>query len=61
MLHPVRITDDLYLKAAQAAHEEQRTITAQINFWAQIGKTALENQDLTTDMVIKLVCQQRKK
>jgi hypothetical protein len=47
----VRINDQLYEQAKAHAHAERRTITGQIEFWAMVGKTALDNPDLPINFV----------
>ena len=48
---PVRIDDLLYEDAKSHAKSECRTISGQIEFWAKIGKAALDNPDLPVDFV----------
>ena len=45
---------DAELARAQA-HAERRTIAGQIEFWALIGRTALDNPDLPIDFVRDLL------
>ena len=52
---PVRIDSDLYDQAKSHAHAERRTIAGQIEFWAIIGKAALDNPDLPIDFVRDLM------
>ncbi len=52
---PVRIDDALYDQARAYAHSERRTIAGQIEFWALIGRTALDNPDLPIDCVRDLL------
>ena len=52
---PVRIDDALYDQARAQAHAERRTIAGQIEFWALIGRTALDNPDLPIDLVRELL------
>ena len=52
---PVRIDDALYDQARAHAHSERRTIAGQIEFWALIGRTALDNPDLPIDCVRDLL------
>lgn len=52
---PIRINDDIYLAAQRVAGAERRSIPQQIEFWALVGKTALENPDLPTDFVRELL------
>lgn len=51
----IRINDDIYLAAQNVAGAERRSIPQQIEFWALIGKTALENPDLPIDFVRELL------
>ena len=39
------------LRTAHAASAEFRTIAGQIEFWAKVGKAALDNPDLPIDFV----------
>lgn len=48
---PVRIDDHLYEQAKAHAQAERRTIAGQIEFWAMVGKAALDNPDLPIDFV----------
>ena len=52
---PVRIDSDLYDQAKAHANAERRTIAGQIEFWALIGKAALDNPDLPIDFVRDLL------
>jgi len=52
---PVRIDDILYGQARAQAKAEHRTIAGQIEFWALIGRTALDNPDLPIDFVHDLL------
>lgn len=52
---PVRIGRDLYDQAKSHAHAQRRTISGQIEFWATIGKAALDNPDLPIDFVRDLM------
>lgn len=44
----IRISDDLYRKAQQAAATDFRSIPQQIEYWARIGSAALDNPELPT-------------
>lgn len=48
---PVRIEDDLYISARDQAKAEHRTIAGQIEFWAKVGRAALDNPDLPVDFI----------
>ena len=52
---PVRIDDVLYDLARAQAKAERRTIAGQIEFWALLGRTALDNPDLPIDFVRDLL------
>ena len=43
MSTPVRIDDQLYEQAKAHALAERRSIAGQIEFWAMVGKAALDN------------------
>lgn len=51
----IRINDDIYVAAQRVAGAERRSIPQQIEFWAQVGKTALENPDLPIEFVRELL------
>jgi hypothetical protein len=55
MSMPVRIDDTLYEMARAQANAERRTIAGQIEFWAMVGKAALDNPDLPVDFVRELL------
>ena len=52
---PVRIDDTLYNQARAKALAERRTIAGQIEFWAVVGRTALDNPDLPIDFIRDLL------
>ena len=52
---PVRIDDALYDQARAQARAERRTIAGQIEFWAIVGRTALDNPDLPIDFIRDLL------
>lgn len=47
----IRIDDDLYKQAESIAKAESRTVPLQIQYWAKIGKAALENPDLPIELI----------
>ena len=47
----IRINHSLYEKARQEAQAEHRTIAGQIEYWAQIGRAALDNPDLPVSFI----------
>jgi len=55
MSMPVRIDDDLYEQAKNVSKGECRTIAGQLEFWAKIGKAALDNPDLPIEFVRELL------
>ena len=50
---PVRIDDTLYEQARAEAKIERRTIAGQIEFWAMVGRAALDNPDLPVTFVVQ--------
>ena len=55
MSRSVRINDALYQEARAHAHTERRTIARQLEFWAKMGKAALDNPELPTEVVKDLL------
>jgi hypothetical protein len=51
----IQINDDLYHQAEMYAKAEHRTISGQIEFWALLGRAALDNPDLPIDFVRDLL------
>lgn len=51
----IHINQELYTVAKQTAQGEYRTVDAQIEFWAQLGKAALENPDLPIDFIMEIL------
>ena len=47
----IRIDQCLYEKARQEAQVEHRTIAGQVEYWAQIGRAALDNPDLPVSFI----------
>ena len=47
----VRIDDRLYEQARAQAKTEHRTIVGQIQYWAMVGRAALDNPDLPVTFV----------
>ena len=48
---PVRIEDDLYELAKSEAKSEHRTIAGQLEFWATVGRAAIDNPDLPISFI----------
>ena len=47
----IRIHQDLYEMAKQDAAIEHRSIAGQIEFWARIGRAAMDNPDLPVSFI----------
>lgn len=47
----IRIDQQLYNLAKQDASLEHRSISGQIEFWARVGRAALDNPDLPVSFV----------
>lgn len=47
----IRIDQSLYNQAKVDAATEHRTIAGQIEFWAKVGRAALDNPDLPASFV----------
>jgi len=47
----IRIAQELYDQAKADAAAEHRTIAGQVEFWAKIGRTALDNPDLPVSFI----------
>lgn len=47
----IRIDQTLYNQAKADAATEHRTIAGQIEFWAKVGRAALDNPDLPVSFV----------
>jgi hypothetical protein len=48
---PVRIDENLYELAKSEAKSEHRTIAGQIEFWAKVGRAAIDNPDLPVSFI----------
>ena len=51
----IRIDQTLYEKARQEAQAEHRTIAGQVEYWAQIGRVALDNPDLPISFIAEIL------
>lgn len=51
MTTAVRITDKLVREAKIFSKVDKRSLTGQIEHWAQVGKCAEENPDLTYSLI----------
>lgn len=52
---PIRIDEVIYNEAKKTARAEFRSIPAQIEFWAALGKCALDNPDLPIEFIKELL------
>ena len=48
---PIRINATIYNDAKKTAHAEFRSIPHQIEYWAMVGKCALDNPDLPIELI----------
>lgn len=48
----MRIEKDTYERAKAEAAIEHRTIAGQIEYWAKVGRTAIDNPDLPINFII---------
>lgn len=55
MSAPIRISDKEYEAAKKAAKIEHRSIQGQVEYWAKIGRCALDNPDLPIEMIKELL------
>ncbi|OGT51822.1 MAG: hypothetical protein A3E84_05510 [Gammaproteobacteria bacterium RIFCSPHIGHO2_12_FULL_42_13] len=51
----IRITEDIYNEAKKTAKAEFRTIPNQIEYWARIGRCAIDNPDLPIEFIRELL------
>lgn len=56
---PVRIDASLYEQARAEAQIEHRTIAGQIEYWATVGRAALDNPDLPVSFVAEALASMR--
>lgn len=47
----VRLDDELVNQARSAAKAEFRTVQGQLEFWAKVGRAALDNPDLPAEFI----------
>ena len=52
---PVRIDDLLYEQAKNEAKIEHRSIAGQIEFWASVGRAAIDTPDLPIEFVVQVL------
>ena len=51
----VQIDEQLFNSAVAEGKANFRSTDNQINFWAKVGKNALENPDLPVDFIAKMI------
>ena len=51
MAQAIKVSDDLYTIAKTRAKVEHRSIPAQIEYWAKIGRISHDNPDLPTSFI----------
>ncbi|MDR3265730.1 MAG: ParD-like family protein [Synergistaceae bacterium] len=47
----IKISGDFYRIAKATAEAENRSIAGQVEFWAKIGRAAIDNPDLPVDFI----------
>ena len=47
----IKISEELYRAAKWTAEAENRSIAGQVEFWAKIGRAAIDNPDLPVDFI----------
>lgn len=52
---PIRINETIYNAAKQVASAQCRSIPGQIEFWAKVGRCALDNPDLPAEFIKTLL------
>ena len=56
---PIRIDELIYNEAKKVARSEFRSIPNQIEFWANLGKCALDNPDLPIEFIKDIIMSKR--
>jgi hypothetical protein len=51
----IRVDEAIYNDARRTARAECRTIAHQIEYWAKLGKAALDNPDLPIDFIREIL------
>jgi len=49
----IRIDQKLYEQARNEALAEHRTIAGQVEYWAKVGRAALDNPDLPVSFIVE--------
>lgn len=55
----IRINQELYEQAKQDAEIEHRSISGQIEFWAKLGRAAIDNPDLPISFIAESLASMR--
>lgn len=55
----IRINQELYEQAKQDAEIEHRSISGQIEFWAKLGRAAVDNPDLPISFIAESLASMR--
>ena len=55
----IRINQELYNQAKQDAEIEHRSISGQIEFWAALGRAAIDNPDLPISFIAESLASMR--
>jgi ParD-like antitoxin of type II bacterial toxin-antitoxin system len=58
MSHSVKLSEELYTKASKYGDIAKRSVPKQIEYWAEIGKIAEENPDLSFDFIKQILISQ---
>ena len=58
---PVRVSRSLYGDAKKTARAEHRTIAGQVEYWARVGRAALDNPDLPVEFVRSILAAQSRR
>lgn len=56
---PIRIDENIYNEAKKVAAAEFRSIPNQIEYWAKLGKCALDNPDLPIEFIKDVLLSKR--
>jgi hypothetical protein len=51
----IRIVEELYERAKVEAAIEHRTIAGQVEYWAKVGRTAIDNPDLPINFILDVL------
>lgn len=51
----IRISDNFYFEARSQAKAELRSIPSQVEYWARIGRTAMDNPEMSVEAIQALL------